>query len=385
MKNFRTFANAALACCAAFAMAACSDKATIEGTLTGTDGAEVVVQLLDVNKFQPIDTVKTSSTGSYSCKISIEEGQPEFIYLFYKGNKIASLLLEKGDKVKVVSDTLGKYTVTGSEETAKLMEVEKDEEEFANAMAATLARLDDLDPASERAGLLRQSVTRQYIDYYRDRIRYVMSNPYSLTVIPVLYQNITENMPLFGQTTDAMHFRNACDSLKTVYPESRYVKALDEEAKRRENIMAIDAKLKSASPVGFPDIELPDVKGVKTKLSEIDAKVAMVHFWTAADAAQKMFNQDVLKPLYEKYHSRGLEIYAVSLDTDKTVWASAVKNQNLPWINVCDGLGANTRAVSLYNVNKIPVTYFIADGTLTPEISDGGAKNVTKLIEKYLK
>ena len=105
------------------------------------------------------------------------------------------------------------------------------------------------------------------------------------------------------------------------------------------------------------------------KLSEVASKAVLVYFWQAADAAQKMFNQDVLMPLYKEYHPKGLEIYSVSLDTDKGVWASAVKSQNLPWINVCDGLGAASQAAVLYNISRgLPVAYLIVDGDLAPDV-----------------
>ena len=35
----------------------------------------------------------------------------------------------------------------------------------------------------------------------------------------------------------------------------------------------------------------------------------MVYFWQASEAAQKMYNQDVILPLYNTYHPKGLEIY----------------------------------------------------------------------------
>lgn len=45
-----------------------------------------------------------------------------------------------------------------------------------------------------------------------------------------------------------------------------------------------------------------------------------------------------------------------------------MKSQNLPWINVCDGLGAASQAAVLYNINRgLPVAYVIADGTLSAE------------------
>jgi peroxiredoxin len=66
-----------------------------------------------------------------------------------------------------------------------------------------------------------------------------------------------------------------------------------------------------------------------------------------------MFNNDLME-IYNKYKSAGLEIYQVSIDTDKTAWATAVKEQNLPWISVCDGKGAASIAVATYNVTAIP-------------------------------
>ena len=121
------------------------------------------------------------------------------------------------------------------------------------------------------------------------------------------------------------------------------------------------------------------------RISDIDSKVIIVHFWQAEDAAQKMFNQDVLLPLYKTYHPKGLEIYSVSLDTDKGTWASAVKSQELPWINVCDGLGAASPIVYTYNITKgLPVAYIIEDGNLDPTTVSTGDQ-LKKVIASKLK
>ena len=141
---------------------------------------------------------------------------------------------------------------------------------------------------------------------------------------------------------------------------------------------------KAAEEIGYPDIELPDVNAQKVKLSEVDAKVIMVYFWSATDANQKMFNLDVLKSLYEDYHKRGFEIYQVALDPDKASWAQVVKQQALPWINVCDGLGGNSPYVLTYNLGGLPSAYIISDG----ELVDGQVvdeKSLRKLIDKLLK
>ena len=121
---------------AVFAVAACGSKAKIDGTLESAPSSEVIVKLLEVNRYEVLDTVKTDAAGKFSYKVAVEKGQPEFVYLFYKDTKVASLLLETGDKVRVSADTLGKFTVEGSEESAKLAQIEQD---YAAALATLLA------------------------------------------------------------------------------------------------------------------------------------------------------------------------------------------------------------------------------------------------------
>ena len=369
MKNFKT---AATLLGAAALMSSCCNSARIEGTLADAPESEVIVKLLDVNKYKTLDTLKTDARGQYKYKLQVEAGQPEFIYLFYGNTKIASLLLQKGDRVDVKSDTVGTYSVTGSDETLKLMEVEKDEAEFNDKLYAASARLEDLDPNSSEALQLRRDIASQYIAYYRNCVKYILKNSHSLTSIPVLYQTVGESVPVFGQATDAIHFRNVCDSLKTVYPESRYVKALDEEAAKRLQLLTLNSRIQAAEPAGFPDMELADVNGKKVKLSSLKSKVVMIYFWNSDDAAQKMFNQDVMKPVYEEFHSKGFDIYSVSATSDKASWAAVVKGQKLPWVNVCDTDGS---ALALYNVPSLPLVHFIVDGNIVdaPGVKDGAS------------
>jgi len=335
---------------AVLALASCAEKARVKGTLEGAPDKQLVVARLGSGVVEPMDTLKTKADGSFSCKLPVAKGQPEFIYLYYGDRKIVSLLLETGETAVVTADTLGKYTVTGSEGSAKLREVD----EAFNAFTAKMAVTED-----------PHELGKLYVDHYRECVRYVLANPYSLTIIPVLYEQVN-NLPIFGQNTDALHFRAAADSLATVYPESRYVKALAKEAERRENLLSLSTSIETAGEIGYLDLQLPDIKGEKVAISDLDAKVILVHFWDATDAAQKMMNIETILPVYEEFRSRGLEVYSVCL-SDKKIWADAVRAQELPWVNVNDGLGAASPAVPLYNVQTLPIAYVIADGELVQE------------------
>lgn len=371
----------AIAAAALFA-AACTDGAKVSCDLEGAPSSDVVVKLLNINRYEILDTVKTDASGHFAYKVDVKKGQPEFVYLFHSDVKIASLLLEAGDKVTVDADTLGNFTVAGSEESAKLAQVEKD---FAqvNAQLNMLADKILAAPAAEQEGL-RKQMGQTYVDYYRSCVRYVMSNSRSLTVVPVFFQNFGAELPVFGQNTDAIHFRSVADTLETVYPESKYVKALRKEADRRYGYLELEARLNSAQEVGYPEIELPDVQANKIKLSEVDSKVVMVYFWTPSNASQKMFNLDVLKSVYEDYHKRGFEIYQVAMDPDKALWARVVKEQKLPWISVCDIRGTQSPYVVQYNLAALPAAYIISDGGLVDgQLVD--EKSLRRLLDNLLK
>lgn len=380
MSRFSKFVALAAA---AVVMAACGQKAVINGTLADAPSSEIIVKLLDVNKFKVLDTVDVNSSGKFTYKADVKEGDPEFIYLFHGDRKIASLILEAGDKVSVMTDTLGRSTIEGSDESVKLAQVEKDYAAMRGVFDSYAKQIEAASTDAMVSDLSRQ-MGKSYVEYYRGRVKYIMENSNSLTIVPVFYQVLGESLPLFNQNTDAILFLNAADSLETVYPDSRYVKALRTEAERRFGYLELIERLKNAEEIGYYDIELPDINAENRKLSDLDSKVVLVYFWSASQPQQNLFNVEVLKPLYKDYHAKGFDIYQVSLDVDKALWATTVRGQELPWTNVCDARGNASPYLSLYNIPAIPTAFIIADGTLVDgEIVDEAS--LRALIDKLTK
>lgn len=354
---------------AVLALAACTPKAHISGKVEQAPDSRIVLKQLNVNAFDVVDTLKTDASGAFRCAVKVEEGQPEFFYLFHGDTRIAALLLEKGEKAVVTADTLGNYSVEGSKGTDVLMEAEKMSADFVRLVAA------EDDP---------KVLTKAFVDYYRSRVKFVLANSHSLAVVPVLTEQLDANIPVFNQLTDALHFRNVCDSLRTVYPDSKYLKALEKEATRRENYMKLHLRVNAADALSYPELNLPDVNGERKLLSEVGAKVTLLHFWNPADATHKMMNLEVLLPVYNEFHAKGLEIYSVAVDVDKAEWAGVVRAQKLPWINVNDGLGSASPALIAYNITQVPTSFLIyEDGLTAPAVSgvDGLRSELAKLLK----
>ena len=367
MKNCNKFLALALA---ALSLAACSDKAHIRGTLAGAPDKKLIVKQLDINVYKDLDTVKTAADGSFRYDVKVAAGQPEFIYLFYGDTRVAALLLEKGETAVVEADTLGRYSVSGSEGSSELAKVDKAYADFIQALA---------DNAEEPSAM-----TKIYVQHYRDCVRYVLEHPYSLTTVPVFFERLGQSY-VFSQNSDALLVRRVADSLATVYPDSRYVKALEKEAARREQLMELNAQLQNATEASFPDIVSTDINGERKALSEVEGKVILVHFWDATDAAQKMLSIDALLPLYKEFHPRGFEIFSICVTPDKPEWASSVLAQKLPWINVNDGLGAASPAVITYGVTQLPDSFLIVNGELNTTPITGGVNGLRKALAAKLR
>ena len=61
-----------------------------------------------------------------------------------------------------------------------------------------------------------------------------------------------------------------------------------------------------------------------------------------------------------------------------------MKEQNLPWINVCDSRGGSSEYVGLYNINTLPLSFFLSRGELV-DASVSDEKSLGDLLDRLLK
>lgn len=343
---------------AALMAASCtkSNTAVVDAHIEGADNKLVMVAQLSVNQMKLVDTVRTDSKGTFKSEFAVSEETPNFYYIAYNGRRLASLVLKSGDKVKVTADTLGQnVTIEGSEESVLMQKYETGLTSAIAQFEATSSELGKAMAARDDAAVqnLNAQLSRLYVKYKQDMIKSIMQNPYAFANVQALYQSLMPGLPIFGGENDHFLFQRVHDSLQTLYPNSVYVKSLQEQIKAAQDLKLLASRIENADETSFPNISLPDINAKNVDLSSLEGRPFILMFWTVADPNQKMFNNDLME-IYNKYKSAGLEIYQVSIDTDKTAWATAVKEQNLPWISVCDGKGAASIAVATYNVTAIP-------------------------------
>lgn len=134
-----------------------------------------------------------------------------------------------------------------------------------------------------------------------------------------------------------------------------------------------------------PDFTAPDPQGKQITLSEIKGKVTIVDFWASWCKPCRIENPNLVK-LYDKYHSKGLEIISVSLErgNQKAFWIEAIKKDQLNWYNVSNLKFWQDPIAQAYSVNSIPATFILDEnGTVVAERLRGAEleAKIKKLLE----
>lgn len=344
---------------------ACNQASTarISATIEGAPNTAIVLEKLNYNRLQTIDTIRTDGAGQFNYKVRLKGNEPYFYYLYREGSPIASLILLPSDQVTVVVPQEGRFTVEGSEESTLFQEVNEACARASDQIRNLTASITDETPEA-KVKEVNQQLSKLYVDYKRQAIRHMVTHPHSITSAVMAFQKFGDDLPVFGQESDFVILQAVRDSLSSVYPKSEFLTALRDEVDSRARNMELSSRLGDVVVINFPELMLPDMEGQTRRLSELDGKVIVLSFWSVGQTEHKLFNVDLVD-LYKKYHAQGLEVYQVSLDIDKGVWASTVRSQNLPWINVNDGLGVDSPAVATYNVTRIPTMFVIGrDGEI---------------------
>jgi peroxiredoxin len=127
------------------------------------------------------------------------------------------------------------------------------------------------------------------------------------------------------------------------------------------------------------EISLPDQKGNNINLSSLQGKVVLIDFWASWCGPCRRSEPD-LKKLYDKYQTKGFEIYGISVDEDKFAWKNAVKQDKINWLHVNDDKG---EVAGKWNVMYIPNTYLL-DKTGKVVAVNPSHEQLDELIQKLL-
>ncbi|WP_373729239.1 thioredoxin-like domain-containing protein [Bacteroides heparinolyticus] len=349
----------------AVAMSACNSdsKFKVEGEVTGADGKMLYLEASALEGIVPLDSVKLKGDGSFSFK-QVRPASPEF-YRLRVEDKVINFSVDSTETVSVkapFADFATAYTVEGSPNSSKIKDLTLKQMKLQNDVNSLFqsvqARKMDADVFEDSLAALLKD--------YKDKVKlnYIFAAPNTAAAYFALFQKLNDYLifdPL-NNKDDIKCFAAVATSLNNFYPEADrsknlyniVIKGMKNTRTPKQKVMEISEE--NISETGLIDISLRDMKGSVRKLSELKGKAVILDFTVYQSAVSATHNY-MLRNLYDKYASQGLEIYQVSLDADEHYWKTTA--DNLPWICVRDVNGIYSTVAATYNVQNLPSVFLV--------------------------
>jgi peroxiredoxin len=125
-----------------------------------------------------------------------------------------------------------------------------------------------------------------------------------------------------------------------------------------ENVRNRVAKAK-INPVGSKatNLKLQTPDGKIIELSKVEATKIILLFYNPECEACHSVTETLMK-IYNQNRQKGIQVFAVYIDSKKELWTNYIAAKKLDWINVYDPLG-NEAIDKKYDINAIPMIYLL--------------------------
>lgn len=350
------------------------DIFSVEGNIQSAEGDTLYLEHRGLAGIVLLDSAILNDKGSFKFKEPAPKN-PEFYQLRIR-NKVVAFAVDSVESLRVTADAsnlYGSFTVEDSYSNDQLRKVDdmrmKTEQEINS--------LEKLHTAKEIDDITFLNSLDSVLTLYKKEIsNLILGNTSSAAAYYAVFQKINDYLifdpydkkdyPMFGAVATSWN-RYYPETERTTHLYNFTVNALQTRRqleKQEELFQNITVETES----GLPDISLPGVNGERISLSSLKGKVVLLDFVVYSADFSPKHNID-LNSLYQRYNSRGFEIYQVSFDSNEHFWKTSA--DNLPWVTVRDPRSVSTPLLSLYNVREIPTSFIIdREGDLIGRVED---------------
>lgn len=346
-----------IAIAAAAILTACSkpNRWTLNGSIEGASNAHLAIEAAENGVWLPLDTLSTDKQGNFTYSHPAF-GYPDIMRLAMNGNYIYFPV----DSIETITirtsaDNFSQpATLSGSESAASIVAVDKLINSTVDSIGLQAALTDTV--LKQKLAKIILEKPAGIVSYYiickqlGNRFLFNPSESYDNRILGAIANSFSEQRP---------------DDPRTSFLKRAYL------ANRPEAVAANTQDTIEIKELDFFNINLTDNTGAEHSLADIVKrnKVVLLNFTVYGSEMSPALNV-ALGEAYNKFRTKGFEIYQVALDEDEVYWKQSAKN--LPWITVYNppvGKGASQVLVN-YNVQAVPTSYLFVNGQLVERIQD---------------
>ena len=374
---------------AAIIITSCGGKKFhVDGNITEAADSILYFENMSLDGPVTVDSVKLSADGSFSFSDDAPSA-PEF-YRLRIADQIVNLCVDSTETIHVKAEyphMSTNYMVEGSEQCATIKDLALKQINLQSFIIGI-----ENNPAIGYDAA--EDTIMKEIERYKDFIKrnYIYKQPMKASSYFALFQTIGNRLIFNPRESkeDIKAFAAVATSWDVYYPNSLRGENLHNIAlEGMKNVRIIENKIAQSrrgidpskvNTANIIEIALRDNRGNMRRLTDMKGSVVLLdfHVFGAEGSTQRIMQ---LRDIYNKYHSRGLEIFQVSLDPDEHFWKT--QTAALPWICVHDDDAMNSNLLVQYNVQRLP-TFFLVDRNNVLFKRDSQIKDLDKAIQSLL-
>lgn len=340
------------------------DFFTVSGRISNGNGEKIFLVELTNSSINVLDSIILNEEGTFSFKGQTDI--PKFYALRTNSSNYLTLVIDHLDQIIIHSDIKSLWRnaeITGSETSNEILNLRR-------TLEGNIFKLDSLAgnfklsigtrnyyKSKDSLKIASEEIINNHVEFSKS---FVQKNASNLAGLMALYQQIAPRRNVLTIQNDFEYFNLIDSSLMNLYPESEAVKKLHLDVKEYKRQLKEADQINALVGIGLPapEILLPTPDGDTLALSSFRGKYVLLDFWASWCSPCRAENPNLVKT-YQKYHSKGFEIYQVSLDRSKDAWTSAIEKDQLEWTHVSDLKFWNSNAAKTYKIQAIPASFLL--------------------------